>query len=110
MFDKLYNWLMTAYKPVPFQELRGDPNRRLVPPAPLPAVEATQREAVTKLLVTVDEAAKSLSVGRPKMWQLVMSGEVPSIKIGASRRIPVSVLEDYVRQKLAAAEAELVRR
>ena len=111
LFDKIYNWLMTGYKPVSFQELRGNPTLRELPPQVLPAAGATQpAQTVNKLLITVNEAATSLSIGRPKMWQLVMRGEVPSIKIGASRRIPVSVLEDYVQQKLAAAEAELLRR
>jgi excisionase family DNA binding protein len=45
-----------------------------------------QQAAATeqKLLLTVEEAAERLSVGRPKMWQLVMTGEVLSVKIGAS--------------------------
>jgi excisionase family DNA binding protein len=55
------------------------------------------------LLLTVEEAARLLSVGRPKMWRLVMSGEVLSVKIGASRRIPKSALDDYIRQLLGEA-------
>jgi excisionase family DNA binding protein len=57
-----------------------------------------------KLLLTVEEAASQLSVGRPKMWQLVMCGEVRSLKIGASRRVPVAALEQYV-QRLSAETA-----
>jgi len=68
--------------------------------------EADRRDAGRQLLVTVEEAAKRLCVGRPKMWQLVMAGEVLSIKIGASRRVPISALEEYVeRLSVEAARA-----
>lgn len=63
-----------------------------------------------KLLMTVNEAAQRLSIGRPKMWQLVMTGEVLSIKIGASRRIPVTALESYVQRLCVEAEQDLQRR
>jgi excisionase family DNA binding protein len=59
----------------------------------------------TKLLLTVEEAAQQLSIGRPKMYQLVMQREVLSFKIGASRRIPVTALEAYVTRLSAQADA-----
>jgi excisionase family DNA binding protein len=59
----------------------------------------------TKLLLTVEEAAQQLSIGRPKMYQLVMRGEVRSFKIGALRRIPVTALEAYVTRLSAQADA-----
>jgi excisionase family DNA binding protein len=52
----------------------------------------------TKLLLTVEEAARQLSIGRPKMYQLVMRGDIVSVKIGASRRIPVAALNEYVQR------------
>ena len=61
-------------------------------------------EATPKLLLTVEEAARQLSIGRPKMWQLVMRGEVLSVKIGASRRIPTTALEAYVERLGAEAQ------
>ena len=59
-----------------------------------------------KLLLTVEEAAQRLSVGRPKMWQLVMRGDVVSLKIGASRRVSVAALEDYVQRLTAEASGQ----
>jgi excisionase family DNA binding protein len=72
-----------------------------------PAVgnDATTNASEPKLLLTVEEAAARLSVGRPKMWQLVMRGEVLSVKIGASRRVPVAALAEYV-QRLSAEAAQ----
>jgi excisionase family DNA binding protein len=75
-----------------------------------PPVREEAFDAHRKLLMTVNEAAQALSIGRPKMWQLVMTGEVLSIKIGASRRIPVAALEAYVQRLSDAAEQELQRR
>lgn len=63
-----------------------------------------------KLLLTVEEAAQQLSVGRPKMYQLVMRGEVLSIKIGASRRIPATAVQEYVQRLCDTAETELHER
>ncbi len=51
-----------------------------------------------KLLVTVEEMAQMLSIGRPKAWQLVMRGEVVSVLIGRSRRIAVSAIEAYIER------------
>ncbi len=48
------------------------------------------------LLVTVEEAAAMCSLGRAKFYQLVMAGEVPSITIGRSRRIPMEGLRRWV--------------
>ncbi|MGO8946652.1 MAG: helix-turn-helix domain-containing protein [Ktedonobacterales bacterium] len=101
---------MAEYRPLPFQKLGALADSHQVSAPPAAAETPYKAQNVSKLLITVEEAAASLSVGRPKMWQLVMTGEVPSIKIGASRRIPVSVLEGYVQQKLAAAEEERARR
>jgi excisionase family DNA binding protein len=61
-----------------------------------------QDEALPKLLLTVEESARLLSVGRPKMWQLVMAGAVASVKIGSSRRIPMTALDAYVQELLSA--------
>jgi excisionase family DNA binding protein len=47
-------------------------------------------------LLTVKEASEALGIGRSKMYSLVMSGEVKSIKIGTSRRIKRKDLENYV--------------
>ena len=62
-----------------------------------------------RLLLTVEEAARLLSVGRPKMWQLVMAGEVLSVKIGTSRRVPVAALEAFVGRLSAGARGASTR-
>lgn len=66
--------------------------------------------APDRLLVTVEEAAHCLSIGRPKMWQLVMTGAILSVKIGASRRIPTAALQAYVDRLSREAADEAAER
>ena len=53
-----------------------------------------------KLLVTVDEAAQRLSIGRSLCYQMVMKGEIASITIGRARRIPLAALESFVAERM----------
>ncbi len=50
----------------------------------------------SKLLVTVEEAARMLSVGRSLLYRLVLRQEIASVKIGRTRRIPVTALEAFI--------------
>lgn len=40
------------------------------------------------LVLTIEQAAERLGIGRSLMYALVMSGEVESVTIGRLRRIP----------------------
>lgn len=51
---------------------------------------------MSKLLLTPEEAAHLIAVGRSKMYELIASGAVKSVKIGALRRVPAFALEEYV--------------
>ncbi|MCF6467635.1 helix-turn-helix domain-containing protein [Nonomuraea sp. MG754425] len=51
---------------------------------------------MTRLLLTVPEAAEALAISRSKLYQLLATGAVDSIRIDGSRRIPVSALTDYI--------------
>lgn len=44
-------------------------------------------------LLTVDEVADLLRIGRNQAYQAVHSGEIPSIRLGRSIRIPKAGLE-----------------
>jgi excisionase family DNA binding protein len=50
-----------------------------------------------KLLLTPEEAAQSLSIGRSKIYELLRAGAIGSVRIGASRRIPAEALRAYIR-------------
>jgi excisionase family DNA binding protein len=57
-------------------------------------MEVTVAEA--KLLFRPEEAADALGVSRARLYQLLAAGEIGSVKIGASRRIPSADLRAYV--------------
>ena len=51
-----------------------------------------------RLLLTVDEAADQLGIGRTLMYALVKNGEVESVHIGRLRRIPADALPQYLER------------
>lgn len=52
------------------------------------------------MLVTVEEAARRLSIGRTAAYMLVLRGEIQSVKIGRTRRVVVKSLEAYIQRLL----------
>jgi len=49
-----------------------------------------------RLLLTVDEAAHRLGIGRSHAYIFVMKGELPSVKLGRNRRVLATDLEEFV--------------
>lgn len=49
-----------------------------------------------KLLLTPEEAAETLSVGRTKVYELIGQGTLRSVLIGKCRRVPMSALVELV--------------
>ena len=62
-----------------------------------------------RLLVSPEEAASMLSVARSTVYVLMASGELPSVKIGKSRRLRVEDIEAFV-DRLANAQRATRRR
>ncbi len=58
---------------------------------------------MNRKLYRVEEAAQLLGVGRTRVFDLIKLGELRSVKIGGSRRIPAAVLDEYVERLLASA-------
>jgi excisionase family DNA binding protein len=48
------------------------------------------------LLLTVEEAAQRLRLGRTLVYGLISSGELESVKVGRLRRVPAECLPEYV--------------
>ena len=57
------------------------------------------------ILLTAEEAAGRLRIGRSMLYELLSSGQIESVRINRSRRIPVTALEGYVRRLREAAQA-----
>lgn len=60
--------------------------------APGHAADGAQDE----LLLTVEEAARRLRIGRTLVYQLISSGKLESVKVGRLRRVPAECLPAYV--------------
>ena len=48
------------------------------------------------MLVTVEEAARLLRIGRTTTYELVMSGKLQSVKVGRRRLVVLDGVRDYV--------------
>ena len=57
-------------------------------------------------LLSVEEAASAMSLGRSFIYELVMRKEIASIKVGRMRRIPIMALQDFVERQLLLNEGE----
>jgi len=53
-----------------------------------------------KLLYTVEEAAQMLSLSRALLYKLVMRGQIASVKIEGARRVPLSSMQEFIKQQL----------
>lgn len=56
---------------------------------------------MTKLLLTPAEVAEALGIGRTRVYALIGTGHIPSIRIGGSVRVPVDSLKAWVTQQAA---------
>ncbi len=59
---------------------------------------ASAGPAVAKLLLTPEEAAQVLGIGRTKVYELLLTNALESVKIGTCRRIPASCLSEFVER------------
>jgi len=52
-----------------------------------------------KILLKPMAVAEILSIGRTRVYEMIASGEIESIRIGRSIRIPVAELHRWIRQQ-----------
>lgn len=55
---------------------------------------------IEPLLLRVDEAAEALALSRTKVYELMASGELGSVKLGRARRVPAQALHEFVHLRL----------
>lgn len=60
---------------------------------------------IEPLLVRVEEAARILSLSRSTIYEMLDAGELPSVRRGAARRIPVAALREWVTQQTTRGAA-----
>lgn len=57
-------------------------------------------------LLTVNEAAARLAIGRTTLYELIATHELRTIKIGRARRVPESAVDDWIARQLADEEMD----
>ena len=60
-----------------------------------------------RLLLRPEEVAELIGVGRTKVYELMGSGLIRSVKIGSSRRVPRIAVDEFVAG-LIAAESDTI--
>ena len=53
-----------------------------------------------KVLCSVPDLAAMLSIGRTAAWELVRKRTIRSVKIGRTRRVPLSAIHEYLERLL----------
>jgi excisionase family DNA binding protein len=54
-----------------------------------------------RLLLRPAECADAIGVSRSKTYDLIATGEIPSIRVGGSVRVPVAELREWIGRRLA---------
>jgi excisionase family DNA binding protein len=60
------------------------------------------RQIPERVLLTVEEVAERLGIGRTTTFRLVKAGEIESVRIGRLRRIHIDAVNTYAARLVAA--------
>ena len=60
----------------------------------------SQGGGMDRLLLRPVEAAEAIGIGRSKVYELLASGELPSIRVGGSVRVPLEALRAWIDRQL----------
>lgn len=58
-----------------------------------------------RVLLTVEAAAARLSISRTRMYALIKTRDVTSVRVGRLRRIPATALDEFAATLIAAQPA-----
>ena len=58
-----------------------------------------------KLALRPTEAAEAIGVSRSRAYALIAKGELPSVRIGNSVRVPVDALRRWIESRTSAGDA-----
>lgn len=59
-----------------------------------------------KMLLSPEETCDAIGVKRSTLFKMLEAGEIPSIRIGRLRRIPVEELRRYIDKQVLAQRAD----
>ena len=59
-----------------------------------------------RLLLSVEDAAERLDIGRTMLYELISAGQIHTIHVGRLRKVPVEALREYVDRLRALAQTD----
>ena len=62
-------------------------------------MESPQEGTPQRLLLRIPEVAETLGIGRTKIYEMIATGELPTIRIGRAVRISVTTLQKWVEER-----------
>jgi excisionase family DNA binding protein len=60
---------------------------------------------IEPLLVRVEEAARILCLSRSTIYEMMDRGELPSVRCGTARRIPIAALRAWVERQMGPTDS-----
>ena len=61
-----------------------------------------------RVLLTVEEVAEALHVGRTKVFDLIATGQLESVQIGRLRRVHVDAVRDFAKRLTSESHMTIV--
>jgi excisionase family DNA binding protein len=61
---------------------------------------------VERQLLRIAETAEALGIGLTRTYELTRKGEIPSIRVGKSVRVPITALKLWIEAKVGASERD----
>jgi excisionase family DNA binding protein len=79
-------------------------SRRDTRRSPLPYESAVRLRGPA--LYKIDDTCAALALGRTKVYELIATGELVSVKLGRRRVVPANAIADYTARLIEAYETE----
>jgi excisionase family DNA binding protein len=70
-----------------------------------PNLQAEQtRHPLSKRLLSVEELARELGIGRTSAYALLWSGQIPSMKVGRLRKVRAEDVEAFIAERMESVQ------
>ena len=61
-----------------------------------------------RMLLKPNEVTEMLGIGRSRIYEMLATGELPSVRIGRCIRVPVNALKDWVHKRQSGNESNSI--
>lgn len=78
------------------------PRTAAAPPEPPPPAAGREDDSpAPRVLLSVEAAAEQLSISRTRLYALIKTGDITSVRVGRLRRIPAVALTQFTNRLIA---------